>query len=258
MIEQDWERDVHLLPLTQHFPDLGIAREFRSKKIVVTKDAKHLLGVVSKNYQLLRHSDVVQWVSEAIDTPKHYAVVNVKSFDRGAKIHATFDMPWVRPFVISSGVPAHARIHVLNSYDGTWSFRLALGLFREDTRTSLWLGGNFDAIKAKHIAKIMQKKQLDTTIADLLGRLEVIPPFWKEMQQAPMSLESARDFSERHLPKKFAQQYLIAERFPMTRFQWYDEVTSFVESHTKSYSRRLEVSRAIARYAYPTSFGSRA
>jgi len=124
-------------------------------KALVDANTGNVFAVVSKNYKLIRHEDVLDVVSRAIRKNPEFGEPDpeVRVMNAGARMWATFTFPETE-FDIGGGDLVNPTIEVMNSYDTGWSFSVRFGAYRLVCSNGLVIGKEFASYKHRHTKEL--------------------------------------------------------------------------------------------------------
>jgi hypothetical protein len=112
------------------------------------------VGIVSKEYVLIQHSEVVDVVLQALDVcdvPRNEVAANLEITEYGERMALSVILPKSYSFDAGDGYPMALRLECLNSVDGSTAFRTLMGWFRFVCSNGLVLGVTRSDVRRRHV-----------------------------------------------------------------------------------------------------------
>ena len=228
------------------------------KVAVIREDTAEPIGIVSSQYGLLKHQDVVESFRKALKKTKHEEKITV--LKNGAHLIATYTLPDIS-LEIKKGDFVSMQFVVRNSYDGTKSFSVMLGAFRLVCSNGLIIGKEVFRYTQKHFAGNDMfgdaNGLIDGRVSELLTRFNEALPIMKRMTKIEMSedYESVFDKDKLQLPK-----YLIndaKEVYEKTKekslWEFYNSLTFVITHNLKKDSPQTRIDYTKRAWAIASS-----
>ena len=246
----EWRKPIIAVPMNQAFPELGEVKEFRSRTCLFNHDRSKLFDVVSPKYQVIDHGKAVDRVTEALE--KYFGQeVNgtVRSLDGAARLLAEFKLP-IKPVKIGRSDVNELTLTLRNSYDRSWTFESTLGAFRLICSNGARIGEEFGTLTARHVGGQTEDTNILDHLDTIIKRAPRLQEVWTEWADTPMQYEEAYDMIFGKFPEKYTAPILADERFPRSKWQFYNDLTRFATHDTKSVKRRVEFDDKISKLFY--------
>lgn len=147
-------------------------KEIPNKKAVVRTDTMDALGVVSNDYSIIKHGDVIDSFREA---GKQYNVEEKITLQRnGAQLFYQMKFPKIQ-MEAKKGDLVQMMMIAKNSYNGMNTLHVVFGAFRLVCLNGMVLGTDFFTFHYKHIGQINQSlngqyKEVYKQYIDLFGQ----------------------------------------------------------------------------------------
>lgn len=158
---------------------------FEGYRALVDQNDGEVISVVSENYQMVRHQDILGKAEKAL---AHLGL----EFDRsvtlikdGAKMVAKYIIPSIEA-VLAPGDIVHPTIIIKNSYDLSWVASLNGGVYRLTCSNGAYVGTMFEKFKHRHVG-LLDAGYLGSRIALLSDRFSVYAEGAKLMAQTPLT-----------------------------------------------------------------------
>ena len=244
-----WRQPVIVVPLQQVFPDLSEIKEFRSKVCIFNHDRTKLFDVVSPRYHVIQHAEAFDRVEEGLEAYfKKKVTSNIRTIDGGARFRAEFKLP-MRPIKVGGSDVSEITMVMQNSYNRSLTFSAELGAFRLICSNGMKIGQSFGSIKARHVSGVEGWNILDAVDKMVLNapRLKEV---WQEWEGQWVQYEEAVELLNGQFPDKYLTPVLSEERYPRTKWQLYNDLTSFATHDVGSVRRRMEFDDRIASLFY--------
>lgn len=254
-IEQtpEWRKPIIAVPLSQAFPQLGEVKEFRSRKCLFNHDRTKLFDVVSPKYQVVEHGEAVDRITSSLSAyfGKGKEVTStVRSIDGGSRVMAEFRLP-MEPIKIGKNDVNEIRLSMLNSYDRSWAFKATLGAYRQVCSNGAMIGEDFGSLKMKHVGAEDDEGTILSGLDVIIKRAPMLKDVWTEWADTPLEYEDALEMLDGFkFPEKYIGPVLSDDRFPRSKWDFYNDLTRFATHDTKSVRRRVEFDEMISAMFY--------
>ena len=246
----EWRKPIISVPLQQAFPQIGEVKEFKNKVCLFNHDRSKLLDVVSPRYQVIQHSEAFDQINSGL--MDYFETLDIKStvrsLDGGVRIRAEFKLP-IAPIKLGRADINEITMVMQNSYDRSLVFSAELGAFRLICSNGMKIGQSFGSIKLRHL----YAPDSSTLLEDLdrmIARAPLLKDKWEEWSDTKISFDEALDMVGTQFPEKYVGPILIEERFPETKWQFYNDLTRFATHDVGSVRRRMEFDDIISRMFY--------
>jgi len=161
-------------------------------KAIMNPETNHIYGILSKQYELTKHEDLLNTVRGAIDKNIEYgkATEHINFFEDGGKMRATFIFKDVE-VEIDRGDKVNPQIEVFNSYDGGWARKIFFGAFRLVCSNGLIIGEKQLEYKQKHLQVFSEKSvgQLLVTSMEKFSERKRVWESWVDRVTTPQEYE---------------------------------------------------------------------
>jgi len=234
-METKYDFPVMLAPVTAH------DKVIPHKQAVIRTDVWEALGIVSDQYELLKHADVVNSFREALRDTEHEERIQVTR--GGANLFATYKLP-SHTVEVAKGDMVALQFVVKNSYDGSNSLQIMLGALRLVCTNGMVIGKQFFSYTQRHIGSGNELKiEVIREKVDMLAdQFTKTLPYLQEMSQKQVypkfKVDSLFDQENVHLP-----QYLLEEAKTdyveingITAWDYYNSLTSAITHGLKKES----------------------
>lgn len=248
-----WRKPVVAVPLNQAFPELESVKEFRSKQCIFNHDRSQVFNVVSNRYQVINHADAVDTVQQALHEAfgEEVAPPKVSVLGGGARIIANFSLPFIKPVEVRKGDVVAIGLSVYNAHDYLWRFSAQLSALRLVCTNGATIGRAFGSVSAKHFPSTGNPEVLRGQLKLLVAKGALLTDVWQEWESTKMSLEEAtRLVGDDLFPQKMLKPILQEDRFPRSKWDFYNDLTAFATHKTKTLNRRVEFDETIASLFY--------
>lgn len=178
------------------------------KKAVLRGDNNHVLGVVSDNYTLLPHGDVIEAFRAALSTYDFEERIQVAK--GGAHLFATYKLNAIKVEVRPDDIVS-LQFVVKNSYDGSATLQIMLGAYRLVCSNGMVVGKQFFNFSQKHVGgnTDIKAEAIQERIGNLIGQFEKVLPRLQEMSRtAALAPEQGDIFTKDQI--KGIPVYLLA------------------------------------------------
>ena len=132
------------------------------------------IGVVSKSYILVPHTDVVDVVRRALNTAKidtERLLAEIEITEYGERMALSLCLPEEYGFKPDDGHAMALRLECFNSVDGSTRFRALMGWFRFVCRNGLIIGVTRSDLHRRHVGDL-RLEDVDGVLSDGLGEAE--------------------------------------------------------------------------------------
>jgi len=226
-------------------------------KALVNPDTGQVFSIVSKDYRLIRHEEAVSRLEDVIQSSGDLGRFEVERslYNDGARIRQTYRF-------IDHAVEINTRdlvspeLHLFNSYDVTWPFKVLLGAFRFVCGNGLVVGKTFLHFKRRHVYAL-EDMGLDEEVETALQRFNRQAGQWrrwagtqlsgkayKEIMQAMKFGKKAMALIDDHIEAEFPDTE--AGKLPaVSLWQFYNVVTWYITHHAASLNHRVEMERRV-------------
>lgn len=257
------------------FPKVAEQRIYRSQinrsntlvdgyKALVNPETEDVFGIVSEDYQLTRHEEMLDVVDRAIlEIPEFGTPVkNIHLYDNGGKLRAQYvfkDVDGVIQTGARTGDKLHPQIEVFNSYDLGWSRRISFGAYRLVCTNGLVIGEKILQYQTNHraifdeeavkftIMAAMDKfsdqqgiwqKWVDkvTTPEDYIEVMEALPLANKDVDAIGKVVETSSDLRIQDIRLKTLSYWLF-----------FNILCQYVTHHVESHLKRVNIEAAMRR-----------
>ena len=225
-----------------------------NRRVLVRKDSGVALEVVSNRYTIVKHTDLLQVVEDAIkdlgltDTPKGLYVTR-----GGSKLRALYKFPELRQDFHVGALDRKVEelcpmIQVQNIYDGTGRIQVSIGAF-SFVCTNFAIGGSgaFDTGFMSVHAGVIDLKTVAERLKKYLNAFDEIVElyrFWAETRTTMADLETAlKGLPERHIAKILRSDILQGSerQAKLSVFDGYNAGTRFLTHDLRSANRALDL-----------------
>lgn len=246
----EWRRPIIQVPLTQAFPQLDEVKEFRSKICLFNHSRTKVFDVVSPKYQVITHGEVFDTTQRLLNEYFNVPVqANIRSINGGARIRAEFKLP-IKPISVARGDINEITLVLKNSYDRIWAFSVMLGAFRRICSNGATIGPQLGSIKGKHVIGAVEDVSFMDELDHMISRAPMLKDLWQEWADTIIKYDEAVEMLDGQLPNKYLEPILQKNRFPLNKWNLYNDLTRFATHDTKSISRRVEFDEKIANIFY--------
>lgn len=191
------------------FDQLG--NEIQGSKCVVRTDTNAVLGVHGSRYHLVKHSNIVDRVYDAVQTANISQDFQIKFSlaDNGAKMRGDIIFPniTIAPKV---GDISQFRVSFTNSYDASWSFSMMANALRLLCTNGMVTPNAYAHSKYKHTMNINIEGAANKVRIGLDGFFNE-ESNWKAWQQVHVSDAMAEKFFKATIAKSPSRQ-IIAQK----------------------------------------------
>lgn len=148
------------------------------------------IGVVSKNYSLVQHTEVIDIIIQAlfsmgIPDPENLST-ELRLTQFGERMSINIYFPEDYNFIPPDNHPMALRLECFNSVDGTTGFRALLGWYRYICSNGFFIGVNRLDLRRRHIGNV-QLQKLQEVIRNGLVEAENDKKTFLQWQRTPIS-----------------------------------------------------------------------
>lgn len=120
-------------------------------KAIVNPDTGNIFGVVSEDYILTPHEQMLETINDVVVKMPEYGKPseNIKLYDNGAKMRATYVFDEVE-ITVGKSDRLHPQFEVFNSYDSGWARKIFFGAFRLVCTNGLMIGEKVFSYRTRH------------------------------------------------------------------------------------------------------------
>lgn len=174
------------------------------RKAVIRQDNGACLGILSDNYAMLKHADVIDAFRKALAPFETEEKIQIAK--GGAHLFATYKLNAVKVEVRKDDLVS-LQFVVKNSYDGSSTLQIMLGAFRLVCSNGMVVGQSFFNFSQKHVggSNDLKVEVLGERIQNLIGQFHSVLPRLQEMSRITI-LDDMQDFDN-----TFAERYFSKE-----------------------------------------------
>lgn len=237
-VDDSWRAPIEVLPLIQAFPELerlerlsesGISefKEFRDKKLVLSKDRERLFGVYSAKAVVIPHEDLVNILTDTYGRlyPGNEGLMTVKTLKNGAAIAVEMDLELEKPLDIGNGDLSHLKLYAYNAYDKAFPLKIRMGVMRLICMNGAMIGDQIGSLSANELLDGWTSKGLAAKVRRLVDNARRVTDVWQTWTDIEVPFEPARRVLEPIFPKKFIEPILDQTLFPMSLYNLYNAFT---------------------------------
>ena len=229
-------------------------QEIPKKAAVLRTDTNEPLGIVSNQYGLLTHTDVIDSLRHVLSGQKYEEQIQLTK--NGAHLFASYKLtdiqiePKLNDFV-------SMRLIGRNSYDGTKSFTMMLGAFRLVCSNGMVIGKELFSFRQRHISSVVSLDQelLDSKVGDLIGTFKRSLPIMKTMTKTPANVdESFFDKDKISMPNYLVKEALEIYENDKQKTVWnlYNAFTSVITHNLRKENPKTQIKFAKAAWSMAT------
>lgn len=225
--EKEYDFPVELIPIKAN--EILIPK----KSAVIRTDTQQSIGIVSSQYGLLKHKDIIDSFRKALSDHKYEEKIEINK--NGAHLFSTYRLPEIQHEVKKGDFVAMQFI-AKNSYDGTKSFSLMLGALRLVCSNGMIIGNEFFSYSQKHMYGISSSNSLvlENRIVELITYFKDSIPVMKRMSDTKVKVPNEILFNQKYLslPKYVinSAKEIFEKKQANTVWEYYNALT-FVISH---------------------------
>lgn len=159
------------------------------------------VGVVSKDYALVLHENVLDVATEALVAAKIApgevkAELNITEY--GERMALSLFLPAKHCFDPGDGYPMALRLECLNSVDGSTRFRVLMGWFRLVCSNGLVIGVTSSDVRRRHVGDL-QLQDVSEVLTSGLKESETEKENFKRWRKAGITLEQIAPWVDKNL-----------------------------------------------------------
>lgn len=193
----------------------GGMRGVPGRKAVIRQDTRDVLGVVSNNYVLLSHGQVVDSFRRALEGYDYTEKIQLAK--NGAHMFATYKLNTVQ-VEVKKGDIVSLQFIVKNSYDGSSTLQIMLGAYRLVCSNGMVVGKQFFSFSQRHVGGNTQIKidAIQGKVLALADQFRNMLPRLQQMGNTLMPFDVNDPMMDQYFdPKvvKVVPSYLLAEAF---------------------------------------------
>lgn len=202
MEKETYDFPVALQPIFTMNPvrleDGGSGDDIKRKKAVVRQDTGAVLGIVSDQYRLLEHKDVIESFRTALEGVDYTEKISVAR--DGAQLFASYRLN-SELIEVQKGDLVSLQFIVKNSYDGTNALQILLGAYRLVCTNGMVIGKQFFTFSQKHIGEDVSVKigTIQDKVEMLRGQFVDTLPHLQLLSRTDMVLPSDELFSDEYV-----------------------------------------------------------
>jgi hypothetical protein len=226
-------------------------------KALVNPDTGQVFSIVSKDYRLIRHEEAVSRLEEVIEKSPGLGRYEVERsfYNEGARIRQTYRFI-DHTVEINSRDLVSPELHLFNSYDVTWPFKVLLGAFRFVCGNGLVVGKTFLHFKRRHVYEL-EDMGVDDEVETALKRFNTQAGQWRRWAGIRLSGKAYKEIIDGMKFGKKAMALIddhIEAEFPdtesdklpaMSLWQFYNVVTWYITHHTASLNHLVEFEKRL-------------
>jgi len=177
---------------------------------VIRTDTDQLLGIISDQYKLIPHKEVLERSREALIQEKFIFEEKIDTTQDGSHCLIQYTFPNIKIEIQRRDVVS-LQIIVINSYDTSTSIRFLIGAFRVKCANGLVIGKGLAYYFQRHTSgldmKIFQERFRD--VSRYFNKSVV--PAMKKMGESKLSEETSHQLFEKYEDKKTFPVWLIGD-----------------------------------------------
>jgi len=156
-----------------------------NRRAVVRQDTGAVLGILSDNYTLLSHADVINNFRKALGAYDYEERIQVAK--GGAHLFATYKLNAIKVEVRKDDIVS-LQFVVKNSYDGSSTLQIMLGAYRLVCSNGMIVGKSFFNFSQKHVggSNDIKIETIQEKIGNLIGQFQNVLPKLQEMSRTDM------------------------------------------------------------------------
>lgn len=215
---------------------------------IIREDTNESLGIVSKQYGLLEHKEVVNSFRNILKGQNVEEKIELQK--KGAQLFATYTFPSSN-IEVTKGDIVSMRLIAKNSYDSSSSFQIMLGAYRLVCSNGMIIGSHFFKITQRHFTDSIKIDipGLRENLTQLTSKFQNSLPVMQNMLETKMS-QSITNIVEREVKNKNLPKYL-AERIEENYEKNADSsVWGYYNAMTYSITHEMKKDKPTARNYY--------
>lgn len=173
-------------------------------KAITNEEGSYLYTIVSNQYKLIQHEDILTMVGECINENIEYGkYTEEQSFTHfGGRMRAQFKFPEAEVEITHNGKPdtVNPQIEVFNSYDTSWKFQLLFGAFRLICSNGLVIGEKVLHLQKRHIESLsLDREVIKAVLIQYMRTFSEQKEIWKNWVDRTISQAEAKEIVEKRL-----------------------------------------------------------
>ena len=231
-------------------PALKEFKEFKNKKVLLWDDTEELVAVVGNKYRVVPHTLMIESARDAILTQYgREPDVKVEVFSEGAKMKATFSMPWLPTVKVADEDESEINFQLFNSYDTSWAKLGVLGLLRFVCTNGSIVGDIFGKMRFKGHNSKLDSSHLGGSIQGLVSNADTLRNLFINWQDVSLSQAEIRDMVDEVKGGEFSRKHIahiVDKAASRNKWEVYNEFTHAASHMVTSSNRREQYNRMIA------------
>jgi len=164
---------------------------------------------------------------------------------------ANFKLPVPETVQFKPGDESTISIILFNSYARKFPFKLKTGLFRMVCSNGMLVGDEIASLSARQLlGEGFSPESLSPNIERLITRTKNVEKFWERWRDLEIPADVAIQLIEKNLSKKLYKDLVDEARFPMTLWDFYNEVTRISTHETSTFYSNVVSDMSISRMFY--------
>ncbi|MBN1548479.1 MAG: DUF932 domain-containing protein [Syntrophaceae bacterium] len=226
-------------------------------KALINPDTGKLFSIVTKDYRLIRHEEVIDRVEAAILKNHELTRCQISTdfYNDCGRMRRTYRFPGIS-VEIDKDDPVNLELHLFNSYDVSWPFIVLLGVFRFVCSNGLVVGKKFMQVRKRHVFGL-EKIELEHEISTALKRFRKQAEEWQKWVERLLTEASYNQVMEAMRFGKRAEEQIGVKLnrestdyddrgFPIiTLWAFFNVLTWFITFKTTSLNHRVEMERRL-------------
>lgn len=221
-----------------------------SRDAIVRRDSGKVIGIVSNDYSLIEHKDVVTEIENALLNTGGYSIIKESVSGDGARLFIEYNNPDMR-FEVRKGDFVTMTLIFVNSIDGSTRLGFMMGAMRLVCSNGMIVGHRFVNIIRKHTSGLELESVVNST-KKLTEYFSNKMPAIRKLAETEVNYETylADIETRKALPVRMLESVRTMAQTQKTQTAWdlYNHFTSYM-SHTyefKSYDRYADLQQKIA------------
>lgn len=204
MAKNSHDFEVALQPITTLNPVAGGDDTIKGRKAVIRQDNGVCLGILSDNYTLLKHADVIDAFRKALAAYDFEEKIQLAK--DGAQLFATYKLNAIKIEVRKDDLVS-LQFVVKNSYDGSSTLQIMLGAYRLVCSNGMIVGKNFFNFSQKHVggSSDIKVEALQERIFKLIENFNNVLPRLQEMSRTDLFDGDAQDITPEDIKGVFSK-----------------------------------------------------
>ena len=183
------------------------------------------VAAVSRQYDLVQHRDVLDWVSEALATigyAAHPFEGQLTLSKYAERMHLQIGLPQF-DFDPGDGKPLALLVHAVNSVDKTTAFEISLGWWRQVCGNGLKVRVSGSGARRIHLLGRTSASQVAQVLKAQLGEVPAECKRYRQWVNTPVGLKSVEDWADRSVAKAWGP-HAAARVCHIARTGWDGEI----------------------------------